>query len=259
MRRKSLFLKGNLDLRDSLHSLKMDGKVQWNGINEVVRHRFPDTTVRLYHETWTRSDALLEADGEIPGDLLDRTLPLGAYPVASQFSQALFDSKADAIVLSILPDVATHLLRHKHDKYLLYPGDMGYWPKDEAEWLRANFETTSQLDPETSMRNFAMIVGCIRAHSDAPVLVYNLSSVVPGDTTHCHEGLDEILSTRIKRFNVALVELSRQTGISIVDVDAVIARHGADRLKIDPFHLNAEGCRLVTEEVVRILEDCGCL
>ncbi len=39
----------------------------------------------------------------------------------------------------------------------------------------------------------------------------------------------------------------------------IIARHGADRLKIDALHLNAEGCRLVAEEVVQILEDLGLL
>ena len=55
-----------------------------------------------------------------------------------------------------------------------------------------------------------------------------------------------------------MIELSERIGISIVDVDAVVARGGADRLKFDPTHLTAEGNRLVAEEVVRILEDLGC-
>jgi hypothetical protein len=45
----------------------------------------------------------------------------------------------------------------------------------------------------------------------------------------------------------------------VVDVDTVLARAGADRLKYDVAHLNAEGCRVVAGEVVRILEDIGCL
>jgi hypothetical protein len=42
-------------------------------------------------------------------------------------------------------------------------------------------------------------------------------------------------------------------------VDRIVAEHGARRLKIDPIHFNAEGCRLVCEEVVRVLDDYGVL
>ena len=75
----------------------------------------------------------------------------------------------------------------------------------------------------------------------------------------CIRDRGEIYSTRIRHFNLGLTELSRRTGISIVDVDLIVARGGADRLKIDALHLTAEGCRLVAEEVVRILEDLGLL
>ena len=34
---------------------------------------------------------------------------------------------------------------------------------------------------------------------------------------------------------------------------------GADRLKLDAFHLNDEGCRLVAAEAVRVLDDLGAL
>ena len=101
MRRVNLFLKGNLDVRDSLHSLRLNGAVRWNGVNEVLRGRFPDTTIRVQHETWTRSDALLSAAGEPPAELESRRLPLGAYPARSQFSHAVFAAQADAIILSI--------------------------------------------------------------------------------------------------------------------------------------------------------------
>src|SRR5215468_1752980 len=33
LRRVNLFLKGNLDVRDSLHSLRLNGKLEWNGVN----------------------------------------------------------------------------------------------------------------------------------------------------------------------------------------------------------------------------------
>jgi len=108
------------------------------------------------------------------------------------------------------------------------------------------------------MRNFETIIARIRGRSAAAILVYNVSAVVPGESIHCHEGLDEILSTRMRRFNVALAELSQRSGISVIDVDAVVARAGADRLKVDAVHLTADGSRLVAGEVVRVLDDLGC-
>ncbi len=257
MRRVNLFLKGNLDVRDSQHSLRLNGEVRWNGVNEILRARFPDTAIRLHHETWTRSDALLASDGAPPADLAGRGLTLGAYPARAQFSHAVFETRADAIVLSIQPDIATNLLRHRRDGYLLHPADLAETTPGDLAWLRSAFEPARPLDPGQAMANFRTIIDRLRERSEAPILIYNVSSVVPGDRVHCHDGLEDMLSTRIRRFNLGLIELSQQTGISVVDVDAIVARHGADRLKMDALHLNAEGCRLVAEEVVHILHDLG--
>jgi hypothetical protein len=122
-----------------------------------------------------------------------------------------------------------------------------------------SFERLRPLGVERSMANLAEVIKRCRQRRDVPILFYNVSSVVIGDFVHCFSGLDETLSTRIKRFNLGLIDLSRATGVSVVDVDAIVASHGANRLKIDTLHLNAEGCRLVAEEVVRILADLGCL
>ncbi|HVO87051.1 MAG TPA: SGNH/GDSL hydrolase family protein [Casimicrobiaceae bacterium] len=258
MTRLKVFAKGNLDVRDTLHSLRVGGKLHWNGINEVARVRHPSTVVQLIHETWTRSDALLESTGTVPPDLAQHTLPAGPYSAASQFSRAVFDTDADAIVLSIQPDVASTLVRHKHDGYLFHPGQWRDWSEADRAWLSEQFAFVDLLDVGASMRNLERIIHAIRERSRAPILVYNLSSVVPGDTVHCHQGLGDTLATRIRRFNLAVTELSQRTGISVVDVDAIVSRAGATRLKLDAFHLNGEACRHVAEETVRVLEDLGC-
>jgi ribosomal protein L1 len=56
---------------------------------------------------------------------------------------------------------------------------------------------------------------------------------------------------------LGLAELSEETGVSIVDVDTIIGRAGADKFKLDAMHLAPEGYRLVAEEVVRVLGDLG--
>jgi hypothetical protein len=222
-----------------------------------MRARHPDMLIRLRHETCTRSDALLEATGAVPPELAGRPLSLGAYPAASQFSTALFEVTADAIILSVQPDTATGLVRHREAGFLFYPAEAAFWRSADRAWLKQVFAPTEPLDAAASMRNLAAIITRLRNRTDAPILIYNSSPLVPGEAVHCFQGLGETYSTRIRRFNLALTELSEQTGISIIDVDSVIARAGGDRLKLDAIHLLPEGHRLVAEEVVRVLDDLG--
>jgi GDSL-like lipase/acylhydrolase family protein len=258
VKRVTIFAKGNLDVRDSLHVLRNGDMVIWNGINEIMRARHPGHLVRLRHELFTRSDALLEARGEVPAGLMDRALPLDPYTVASQFSTALFQTEADVFVLSIQPDLTMGLFRHKRDGYLLYSNNLQSWPAAENAWFKDDFDGVGLLDVAQSMANLERIVARLRDRSPAYILIYNVSSVVPGEFVHNHEGMDDIFSTRIRRFNLALIEMSQRTGVSVIDVDAVLARAGAAHLKLDAVHLTAEGCRLVAEEVVRVLDDIGC-
>lgn len=257
MNRLTLFLKGNLDLRDTLHSLRLGGRVVWNGVGEVVRERRPGWTVRIQHETCTRSDALLEAADVVPPELTARNLSLGARPLASQFSTAAFASTADALVMSLQPDLLTGIFRHKRDGYLFYPENWSKWPKEDQAWMSDAFEFMPPAPFEAAMAALAAVVERRQAVSDAPILIYNLSSAVPGEAVHAHAGLEDILSTRIRRFNLGLIELSQTTGVSVIDVDGILARAGGDRLKVDAVHLNGDGCRLVAEEVVRVLDDLG--
>jgi lysophospholipase L1-like esterase len=193
----------------------------------------------------------------VPKELTERSLQLGTYPTASQFGTTLFDTDADVVILSILGETATALYRHKEEGYLFYPANLETWIPEDRHWLRSNFERADLLEVSQSMENFANIIARIRSRRDVPILVYNTSSVIPGEAVHNYQGLDETYATRCKRFNLALTSLSKEIGISIVDVDTIIARSGADRLKIDAMHLTADGYRLVAEEVVRVLTDLG--
>jgi len=257
VKRLTIFAKGNLDIRDSLHSLWIGGELRWNGINELLREQGGELSVRIRHETFSRSDALLAADGAIPAQLEERDLQLGAHTLATQFSDKLFAANADAYVLSVQPDLQIRLAVHRSGAFSFYPDHLREWAPGQRDWLRSEFAQDDYLDVDASMANFSTIIGRIRAGSDAPILFYNVSSVVPGETVHCHEGMDETLSTRIRRFNLALVELSRETGVSIVDVDRIVAEAGAQSLAVDATHLTPAGCRAVAGEVLRILRDYG--
>jgi GDSL-like Lipase/Acylhydrolase family len=257
VRRVTLFAKANVDVHDSLHSCRLGGELAWNGINDALRATGRPVTIRLRHETMTRSDALLRGPYEVPVEIKQRNLPLGAYPAQSQFSSAIFDTAADAIIFSIQPDVASGMVQHKSDGYLIYPNEVTNWSVEDRTWLKTQFEPVPRLSPADAVANFRSIIDRIREKSEAPILIYNLSPIIPNESVHCYLGLSETLSTRIRKFNLALVELSEETGISIVDVDSIIARQGADELKIDAMHLTPAGYRLVAHEVIRLLDELG--
>ncbi len=260
MRRVNVFAKANVDVYDSLHSSRVGGGVQWNGVNEILKASHPGVTVRVRHETASRSDAMIEADGAPPVEAAGIDHLLGSFPIASQFSAALFATDADAIVLSTLTDVlVSSLYRHRKRGFALLAGDCEDWPAADRAWLERDFVRQARLEPEASMSHFERLIGRIRKSTDAPILIYNLSAIIPGDNVHCFAGLDETFSARIRRFNTALTDLSARTGVSIVDVDRVVAQAGADRTKLDVYHLTREGYALVAAEVVRILDDLGLL
>ncbi len=257
--RRRLLVKGNLDLRDSLMAFHTGGMVAWNGINEIMRARVPRCTVLVRHETSTGFAPILAAGGIVPAEVAGRDLPLGPFAAPSQFSRTVFDVADAAIVLSIQADLSVPLVRHATEGYLLHPYGWADWSCEDRAWLRANFIPVPLPDAAAAMENLSAMADRIRATSDQPILVFNVSAHVPGDTMYGYLGFTETQSTRIRRFNLALIDLASRCDLSIIDIDRMVTEHGARTLKLDAIHLTAEGCRLAAGEVVRVLDNLGCL
>jgi hypothetical protein len=257
-----IFAKGNVDVHDSLLWSRVNGVVEWNGINQTLRARHPGTLARIKHETCTRLD-LIPLPGEVPQReppaSVAQRLPGGSHPIDRQQRTALFDAPADVVVLSLQSAATNALVRHRRDGWLLLPDEIESWGPEPRAFLESECEFAGLADLDFTMQRLEQLILAIEGRLGAQVLVYNLSPVTPGERTHCWLGALDSLALRVQRFNIRLAELSAQLGFSIVDVDRLVACAGADRLKVDQFHLSAEGWRLVAEEVVRILEDRGCL
>jgi hypothetical protein len=193
----------------------------------------------------------------MPSELRLRELNLGAYSLESQFQSQLLEQRADVIVLSILSDVMNGVVRHRHDGYRLFAPDSGSWSPADRRWFEEEMTPAYFSTPQASMDSLANVVALIRGRYSPSVLVFNMSAVVPGERLVSHRGLEDALSTRIRAFNLALIEASAKLDVSIVDVDRVLAGAGAERLKIDAIHYTPEAQRLIASEVVRILEDRG--
>jgi hypothetical protein len=188
-----------------------------------------------------------------------RRLPSGAHPIERQHQTALFDQPADVVVLSLQSAATNALVRHRRDGWLLLPDSIETWDADSRAYLERECEYAGLADIGVTLQRLEQLVSTIEEKLGAHVLVYNLSPVTPGECIHCWLGAEDAIGLRVQRLNLGLAELSARLGFSIVDVDRLVACGGAERLKLDLFHLTAEGWRLVAEEVVRILDDRGCL
>jgi hypothetical protein len=136
-------------------------------------------------------------------------------------STAVFDFRPDVIISSIEPEI---------DK--LRP--------PEAEGA------------ETFKRHVIAADEMMRRRLDANLFWLNTTTVDLESHTSSYHGVEvEPRSLRIHRLSLALIELSHELGISIIDVDRVLAETGIR-------HLNKESRRaLVREETFRVLEDYG--
>jgi hypothetical protein len=256
-----IFARGNVDVKDSLLWSRVGGELQWNGINEVLRTRHPGLLAKVRHETCARLD-LLPLPGETlpaPSPEFTRSLPSGAHPLDKQHRSGLFEAPVDAVVLSLQSATTNALVRHRREGWLLLPDAYDGWDQTARALLESECENAGMASLEETMSRLEELATAIAEQLGCPLLVYNLSPAVPGERTHCWLGAEDSLSLRVRRFNVALSELSARVGFSIVDVERIAASAGTDRVKVDLLHLNAEGWRLVAEEVVRILEEQGCL
>jgi hypothetical protein len=257
MARLNLFVKGNVDVHDSLIYSRVNGRIQWNGINPVLAQRHPDFLARVRHEPCARWDLTGVEGVEIPADILGRRLDLGTFTPEMQFRSQLLAQPSDVVVLSIQADVMNQLSRHRREGFTFFAAGSDHWAAEDQQWLDDEFTNVGLQAAETSMRRLGSLVEALRARGTPTIIVYNMSSVMPGERILNHRGLEDALSTRIRAFNVALIEAAARLDIAMVDVDSLVARAGADRLKLDPIHYVRDGYRLMATEVVRIMEDRG--
>jgi hypothetical protein len=258
MRRLEIFAKGNVDVRDSLLFSRVNGQIQWNGLNPLLTAAHPGHLARVRHEVCARWDLIAQPGASIPPELSSRSIELAPYGLESQFESRLFSDRYDVVVLSIQSDVTNALLRRRGAGYLFFPANFSSWSDADRRWAHESFEETRLLTAEESMQSLDRLVANLRRRGDPHILIYNLSPVLADAPIHCHVDLADALSTRIRRFNLALIERSQQLGFSIVDVDRLVAERGARRVQLDVRHFTSEGYQMLAEEVLRILEDRGC-
>jgi hypothetical protein len=255
--RITLFAKGNADLVDPVFGVRFADRQDWGGLNAAFRELGWPVTARIRHEPSIGFFSLTRDPPSLPADITQHADLFGTFAPALQYSQASLDGQSDAILLSVQADLGAPLARHVATGLPFVLHDARRWPDAAATWSRTEFERLPPTTPEAAMSDLIRLVARIQAVRDVPVLVANMTAVVPGDAIHSYLGIPDSLSRRIRRFNLALLDAAEAADFSVIDVDRIIALGGAAALTIDPMHYTREGCRQVALEIARILADRG--
>jgi hypothetical protein len=105
--------------------------------------------------------------------------------------------------------------------------------------------------------NLARLIRTVKERLDAHVLICNVSTVDPDDQVHNYHGRGDTWALRAHKFNLALMELSVLEGISLIDVERLVAEHGGYRHVLHAGRYSREVHEAIRREFLRVLEDIG--
>ncbi|MCI0645767.1 MAG: hypothetical protein L0346_12910 [Chloroflexi bacterium] len=255
-----LFLKGNEDLVASLLARPEGGTVLDHAFRDWVGEKYDGTVaVQITHEPCWRADLLLQQlEGvSLPDEL--RQQGLDDDFIAAQFQSRLLEGPVDVVALSLQPEIAHELWQHRQAGYLLYPppGWEQRWSPAQRRWFQEQFTPRGHITVAEFRQSFTRLVRYLKDELKAQVIVYGCASFDPDDTSHNYYQVADTLALRAHRFNLALIELSRQEGISLVDVDRLLAELGGRAHVRRVFEYSPEAYQAIGREFLRIVEDSG--
>lgn len=204
--------------------------------------------------------ALISEPG-IPATVLGQAaaetdLPDEPPPGVLAAADGLWRGAPDVVILSLLPDLCYPLWQNSRTGRLvtasLEDTDVRRAQLAQAHYNAAGLTTAAQF--QTALIG---LIQAIKERLDAHVLVFNASSIVPGDTTYRFYQQPDTLAVRIHKFNLALIDVSVAEGISIIDVDRLVADAGGVQQVLAPLTYGPAAHQALAREVLRVLEDIG--
>lgn len=100
----------------------------------------------------------------------------------------------------------------------------------------------------------------IKSELGAHVFVTNVSTLDPDDPVFTYHGREsQPWTLRGHRLNLMIIDVSHDEGVSIIDIDRVIAEAGGEGSVAAAARYTAAGCEAIADEIARIIEDYGFL
>lgn len=239
-------------------------------------HEVLDGTCCIHREgliSDARSDLLLQAVEGVPAEQVAEVvekLELPEFYFAPRFLEPSFrvpgvetEFPKKVVILSIAADVVRTLYRHREHGFLVDPG--GWWLNRSignvlpdlgvARWFQKDFQSVGRIGLEAFVENLTRIVTLLKERVGAPILVFTMLTVEPGNPTHNYQFVRKPHWLRRREFYLALVELSRKLDFHIVDVDRILKTVGILETQVDFGHYPIQAYRPLAEETFRILRE----
>lgn len=230
-------------------------------LGSLIQEKYNGTfKVGVLRHPAARSDLLLQQLELVtpPEELLREAVDQGLDAFAAGLQARFPAENIDIVALSILPDVRHNLWRHRQSNYLAQPpaGWEKAWTAPQRAWFRARFSPSGLLSLGESRDTFVSVIRAIKKRLDAHIIVYNCSPIDPRDNIYSYHGVDDTLSIRIHRFNLALIQLSYREGISLIEVERIAASFGGEHVP-SPLVYSPDVSDAVLREFVRVMDDIG--
>jgi len=258
--RLRIFVKGDRDLIDSLLARPAGGGRLERGLPELIEEMHNGSIkLDLIHEPCGHSELLWQQlEGlSFPEEL--RRHGLADDFVEAQFQSRLLAEPVDLVVLSIQPEVTQALWQKRPEGYLICPPPRWEqdWSAEQQQWFRDHFEPVGRLGVEQYKEHFRPLFQHLKEQLGVHVIVLGCSSYDPDDLTHRYYGRAETQSERALQLNLALYQISTLDGLSVVDVDRLVAELGGREHVAEAFRYSTRAYEEILKEFLRVVEDIG--
>jgi len=255
----SVFVKGNEDLANSLLAIDEGGQMLAKGLRQRVIEAYDGRSeVEIFREpAGPTSLVLAPSSASAP----EHPASAGSEPRLIDLAPPtrLFQRNSDIVVFSLEPDINRSLWSHKKTGYFVSPppGWEREWSPHQKQSFLDHYEPQGLVPVEGFRQDFARLVAAIKERLAAHVIVFNCFTFDPDDRVRNYFGVPDTRALRALKFNLALIDISTEEGISIVDVDRLLAELGGASHATGAFRYSARACESIRDEFFRILQDIG--
>lgn len=257
--RISIFLRGDESLTDSLIAIGQGGRKLEKGLRERVREAYGGKfEADIVGEPSGPAGILLDWQAPDPGRQSPADPDGGCFPGLAGATR-LFQQTPDVVVFSVEPDVCRPVWRQKSTGLRVCPppGWERDWSPDQRRLFAELHELEGLVPVEQFRREFSRLVAGIKARLAAHVIVFNCFAFDPRERTRNYAGVPDTIALRALKFNLALIDISTDEGISIVDIDRLLTEVGGESHVAEVFDYSPRACELIRDEFLRVLQDIG--
>ncbi len=228
---------------------------QPGGIQDLVPEEIPQApAVEFIHHPAARADLYLQQLRQP-----EAAAGLAAFGLQDPGASQVFDWLPRAVIFNLQTEVEQVVWQHAQSGLLAGPPadwEMA-WSAGRRARFRQQFRPLGEQTVEAYRGDFLQVARELQSRLDTQIIVLGCSSYDPADRVRNYARSGETGSLRAHRFNLALLELSRQVGLAVVDVDRIIAEMGAGENVSALFSYSAAARLAIRGELLRVLADLG--